>query len=108
MKQPFINMDTLEFEPWDKGFPPSEAPPPDYGARVARVSSLLGAKKLGYNVTVLLPGKHAYPRHSHRVNEELFVILDGEGELRVGDDKWPVRRGDIIACPPGGPETAHQ
>jgi uncharacterized cupin superfamily protein len=28
--------------------------------------------------------------------------------LRLGEATHPVRAGDIIACPPGGPETAHQ
>jgi uncharacterized cupin superfamily protein len=55
-----------------------------------------------------MPGKRAFPRHNHRVNEELFVILDGTGELVVGDARWPVRKGDVIACAPGGPQTAHQ
>jgi hypothetical protein len=26
----------------------------------------------------------------------------------IGDAVYPIRRGDIIACPPGGKETAHQ
>lgn len=38
----------------------------------------------------------------------MFFILEGEGEARIGDQHYPVRRGDVIACPPGGPETAHQ
>jgi len=38
----------------------------------------------------------------------MFFILDGSGELRYGDARHPIRAGDIIACPPGGPETAHQ
>jgi hypothetical protein len=35
-------------------------------------------------------------------------VLEGEGEIRIGDAKHPIRKGDFIACPPGGPETAHQ
>jgi uncharacterized cupin superfamily protein len=38
----------------------------------------------------------------------MFLILEGSGELRYGDARHPLRAGDIIACPPGGPETAHQ
>jgi len=34
--------------------------------------------------------------------------LEGDGELRYGKDTFPVKKGDIIACPPGGPESAHQ
>jgi uncharacterized cupin superfamily protein len=71
------------------------------GARV-------GAQKLGYNLTVVPPGKRAFPFHVHRVNEEMFFVLEGEGEVRIGPDKHAIRAGDVIACPPGGPERAHQ
>jgi uncharacterized cupin superfamily protein len=69
---------------------------------------MLGAKKLGYNVTRIDPGKAAYPAHNHRINEEMFLVLEGAGELRVGSERFPVRKGGIVACPPSGPETAHQ
>ena len=38
----------------------------------------------------------------------MFFILEGEGELRFGDTRYPLRRNDVIACPTGGPEVAHQ
>jgi uncharacterized cupin superfamily protein len=38
----------------------------------------------------------------------MFLILDGEGELRFGDERYPIRKHDVIACPTGGPEVAHQ
>jgi hypothetical protein len=37
----------------------------------------------------------------------MFFVIEGQGELRFGDALHPIRAGDIIACPPGGPETAH-
>ena len=79
-----------------------------YEARLGAISTKIGAQKLGYKLTIVPPGKRAFPRHSHRVNEEMFFILEGEGELIVGAERHPVKRGDVIACPPGGPETAHQ
>ncbi len=79
-----------------------------FGARVFPISPLLGAELLGYNLTVVAPGKRAFPFHNHHANEELFVVLEGEGLLRYGTETLPVRQGDVIACPPGGPETAHQ
>jgi uncharacterized cupin superfamily protein len=42
------------------------------------------------------------------VNEEMFFILEGEGEVRIGDQTYPVQKGDFIACPSGGAEAAHQ
>jgi uncharacterized cupin superfamily protein len=79
-----------------------------FDARTAQVASRIGAQKLGFNVTAVPAGKAAFPFHSHRVNEELFFVLQGSGEVRVGKDTYPIREGDFIACPPGGPETAHQ
>jgi uncharacterized cupin superfamily protein len=83
-------------------------PDQSYEARLGPISPKIGAQKLGYNLTVVPPGKRAFPRHSHRVNEEMFFIIEGEGELRVGDARYPLKHGDVVACPPGGPETAHQ
>ena len=44
----------------------------------------------------------------HCVNEEMFLILEGRGSLRYGANTYPVRAGDLIACPTGGAKTAHQ
>jgi uncharacterized cupin superfamily protein len=79
-----------------------------FDARLAPLSDQLGAKMLGYNLTEVAPGKRAFPFHSHHANEEFFFVLEGEGNLRFGEDEYPVGTGDIIACPPGGPEVAHQ
>jgi uncharacterized cupin superfamily protein len=68
----------------------------------------LGASKLGYNLIALAPGKRAFPFHSHRVNEEMFFVVAGQGEIRLGDDHHALRAGDVVSCPAGGPETAHQ
>jgi len=109
MTRPIINLDELEYVRWDQRFSHQQPPPRErYGADVADIGRKIGAKKLGYNVTQIDPGKAAYPAHAHRINEEMFMVLEGEGELRVGEERFPVRAGDIAACPPGGPETAHQ
>jgi uncharacterized cupin superfamily protein len=63
---------------------------------------------LGYNLTELPPGKSQCPFHSHRSEEEMFLILDGVGELRFGNQTYSIRKNDVIACPTGGPEVAHQ
>jgi uncharacterized cupin superfamily protein len=79
-----------------------------YTSKRALFSAGIGAKKLGYNLTVLPPGKAQCPFHNHYGEEEMFLILEGEGELRFGDQRYPIRKHDVIACPTGGPETAHQ
>ena len=43
----------------------------------------------------------ATPLHCHSLEEELFVPLDGDGTLLLGDEEVPVRAGHIVARPPG-------
>ncbi len=110
MPKSIVNIDDLKFEPWGKGAerPGAGVAPEPFAAGIAQVGAAIGARKLGYNITVAPPGKRAFPLHNHRVNEEMFFILEGEGEVRIGAERFAVRKGDFIACPPGGPETAHQ
>ena len=86
----------------------SELPGARFGGRMAPMGNRLGMKKLGCNVTEVAPGKSAFPFHSHRSNEELFFVIEGEGRLRFGTETFAVRAGDVVGCPPGGPEVAHQ
>lgn len=79
-----------------------------YQARAAQVAGRLGLKGLGARLVELPPGKRAWPRHHHYANEELVVILEGQGLWRFGAESRPVRAGDVLGAPAGGPETAHQ
>lgn len=98
--KPFVNLDGVEFDDVEEnGY---------YASRRALFSAGIGARKLGYNLTELPPGKAQCPFHSHREEEEMFLILEGEGELRFGDRRYKLRRHDVIACPTGGAEVAHQ
>jgi uncharacterized cupin superfamily protein len=40
------------------------------------------------------------PLHCHSAEEELFVVLDGEGVCILGEEEHPVRRGSVISRPP--------
>lgn len=80
----------------------------DFDAKYALVSSVIGAKKLGYSYTVVPPGKKVCPFHHHYINEELFLITEGVGLLRFGEKQYELKPMDVISCPPGGEEVAHQ
>ena len=100
MPKPFVNLDDVEFDDVEaNGY---------YTSRRACFSASIGARQLGYNLTELPPGKSQCPFHSHRAEEEMFLILEGEGELRFGPERYRIRRHDVIACPTGGAEVAHQ
>jgi uncharacterized cupin superfamily protein len=95
-----VNLDELELEHFDKG--------ETFASDFARIGPLLGAKHLGYSYDVVQPGKRSCPFHSHRAEEEMFFIVRGAGTLRYGTESRKIRAGDVICCPTGGPETAHQ
>ena len=104
MPKPFINVADAPLSPH-----PTSKPGSNFDARFAQIAAPLGATKLGCNLTVVPPGKKAWPYHVHHVNDEMFVILSGEGTLRFGAERYAVRAGDVIVCPAGGnPEHAHQ
>jgi uncharacterized cupin superfamily protein len=79
-----------------------------FEARFGQFGPLIGMRQLGCRLTVLPPGKKAWPYHSHHANEEMFFILEGTGTLRFGGEEHAVKAGDVIACPAGGEATAHQ
>lgn len=106
--KPVLNLDELRLEPRPPFFQPTGEAAERYDARIGQIAPLLGLTKLGCNLTVVPPGKKAYPAHNHYANDELFIVLDGVGELRVGEERYPLRAGDVVACPAGGAHTAHQ
>jgi len=95
-----VNLDDVELKHFAKG--------EQYECRAARLGPLLGAKDLGYSYDVVPPGKRSCPFHSHRGEEEMFFVLRGTGTLRYGSETRKIRAGDVICCPTGGPDTAHQ
>ena len=108
MPPPILNLADVELMPRPAAFAATGPAAERYDARMGQIASRLGAQKLGYNLTAVPPGKRAFPFHNHRVNEEMFFVVAGTGEIRIGGAVHPIRTGDVIACPPGGGETAHQ
>jgi uncharacterized cupin superfamily protein len=108
MKQTIVNIADIELPSRPAANAAPGAAAERFDARTGQIATRIGASKLGYNITAVPPGKRAFPFHNHRVNEEMFFILEGSGSVRIGAETFPVRSGDVIACPPGGPETAHQ
>ena len=108
MTSPVINIDEVAIEERPPFFQPTGPAAERFGSRSGAIGTRIGAKLLGYNITAVAPGKRAFPLHNHHANEEMFFILQGTGELRVGEASYPLRKGDFVANPPGGPDLAHQ
>lgn len=81
--------------------------PPLYDTRCGGLSDGTVATKLGAGYDVLEPGMRSCPYHLHHAQEEMFVILEGHGSLRVAGEMVPVRTGDVVFIPPG-PAWPHQ
>jgi uncharacterized cupin superfamily protein len=79
-----------------------------FAAKLGRIGPEIGAMKLGCQLHIVPPGKKAFPRHAHHVNEEMFFVVSGEGTYRLGEETYAIRAGDVISAPSGDVTTAHQ
>ena len=72
-----------------------------------------GAELTGLNHVSVQPGKLAVPPHCHSAEEELFVVLDGDGHLELTPTTYlehehgmtqeahPIRAGHVVSRPAG-------
>jgi uncharacterized cupin superfamily protein len=71
--------------------------------RIARVRRDLGlaagSVKIGLQHVEVTPGKESAPPHCHSLEEEMFVMLEGEGTLALGDEEIPMAPGHVVARP---------
>ena len=81
-----------------------EPEPLHRGRDVRRVRRNLGraagSVRSGLQHVTIDPGSRSSTRHCHSAEEELFVVLAGDGTLLLGDDEHAVRPGSVVARPP--------
>ena len=102
-----VNIEDVEAEPWGRGS--VEVRGRDLGIAAESI-------RTGLNHLTVPPGKLNAPPHCHSVEEEIFVVLEGEGELELtpSPTAWsdavtgtfPVRAGTTVARP-AGTRVAH-
>jgi len=87
-----VNVDGIETEPSERE---------NHRARWRPLAKRAGAKRTGLNHITLEPGQMGAPPHCHASEEELFVVLDGDGTLLLGEEEQRVRAFDVVARPAG-------
>jgi uncharacterized cupin superfamily protein len=87
-----VNLEDVELDPESR---------PGYEGAWRELARAAGSLRTGLNHVEVAPGRLGTPFHCHSAEEEIFVILDGEGTLLLGDERIPVRRGHVVARPPG-------
>ncbi len=71
------------------------------------IGDALGSEKIYVNIDFVKPGGKSTMYHSHSRQEEFFLIMSGNGLLRINEEEIPVKPGDVISKP-AGKNIAHQ
>jgi uncharacterized cupin superfamily protein len=87
-----VNLDDVPGEVYDR---------PGYAGLERDLARAAGSVATGLRHVVLEPGCLSAPPHCHSAEEEIFVVLAGEGTLLLGEDEHRVPAGSVVARPPG-------
>ena len=79
-----------------------ETPPEHYDAHSKMLINPKTAKseRLDYRISSYQPKGHVAP-HRHKVQEQVYHVLEGEGLMELDGERRVVRRHDVIHIPPG-------
>jgi mannose-6-phosphate isomerase-like protein (cupin superfamily) len=59
-----------------------------------------GSRRIDYRISTYQPRGYVAP-HAHRMQEQVYHILEGEGLMELGDERRVVGRHDVVFVPPG-------
>ncbi|MGH2882329.1 MAG: cupin domain-containing protein [Solirubrobacteraceae bacterium] len=71
---------------------------PGVEGRFAR--KYLDSEHLGVSYFRYSPGLRSPVAHSHREQEEAYVVVGGSGRIRLDDEVHPLRRWDVVRVSP--------
>ena len=72
-----VEIGDLPLDRWERGTL--------YAGADVRIGPMVGVRDLGISYSEVPPGKSGCPFHNHHVEDELFIVLEGEGTYRFGD-----------------------
>jgi mannose-6-phosphate isomerase-like protein (cupin superfamily) len=59
-----------------------------------------GSRLVDYRISTYQPMAHV-EAHAHKVQEQIYHVLEGEGMMEIDGKRQVVRRHDVIFIPPG-------
>ena len=59
-----------------------------------------GSRQIDYRISCYQPRAYVEP-HAHKVQEQVYHVLEGEGLMELDGKKQVVRKDDVIFIPPG-------
>ncbi len=86
-------------EPWQQF-------PGHYGGALSKAlvhPDTIGSRQIDYRISTYQPMAYV-ELHTHKVQEQVYHVLDGEGLMEIDTEHTIVRKHDVIFLPPG---TAH-
>jgi uncharacterized cupin superfamily protein len=75
------------------------------GGEMADVGRTIGSKTIGLVIQTVSPGRFSSRKHKHVFQEEILIVIAGEGVLHHGDERVPVATGDCVCYLPEDPEA---
>ncbi len=64
-------------------------------------ANTVGSKGITLRIVDVLPKATSFPGHIHRESEEVIFVLSGRGEIKIGEEVFPMKPGDAIWLPKG-------
>ena len=86
-----VRLEDVEPELLDRG---------EFGDSSRELGAAGGSVETGLNHSDIPPGKLNCPVHCHASEEEVFVVLEGDGVCILGEEEHAVRAGSVVARPP--------
>ena len=59
-----------------------------------------GTRHIDYRISMYQPMAHV-KKHAHKVQEQVYHVLEGEGLMEIDGETRVVRKHDVIFLPPG-------
>ncbi len=58
------------------------------------------SRLIDHRISCYQPMAHVAP-HTHKIQEQVYHVLDGEGMMEIDGERRVVRRHDVVFIPPG-------